>query len=365
MSQKITIQLACNRSEFESAFQLMNENNQSGPLKEQAKNRESRDQPDSKLWLLKHHALPSTNTIVAMQAGKVIAAICLFGESPYQLPLEEHLNLSAFRKNLDGRLAELSLPGIHPDFTENRDLLFALYHFSICFGTSYCHYDGFVTEAPLAWAGKFGTPLHFGKIYEAMNERQTLFLNGREGVDYRRDISPGFVPDYLFPEKKFFLVAHQSMPADVLNYLFNERTKLFDSLTDFDLRVLKNIYDYGEYATILPDRMLSMPEKKTPRFPRYPMNCEGYFTNKNGAREHVQVLDVSREGLKIRVPRTLDKGTSYALTLAVGINRKSELIANPIWADEVAEIAGLEIKSADQNWTQLIEYLEKDFLLAA
>ncbi|MFM9470030.1 hypothetical protein ACKI1K_46480, partial [Streptomyces scabiei] len=77
------------------------------------------------------------------------------------------------------------------------------------------------------------------------------------------------------PEKKFFLVAHQSLQPSVLNYLFNERTKLFSELTDRDLRVLQNVYDWGEHAKLLPKRDLQLPEKKTPRFPRFPMNCEG------------------------------------------------------------------------------------------
>jgi hypothetical protein len=352
----VTIHLARTRSEFECAFQLLQENRENWGLE--------RHEPE-KLWLLKHHALPSTNTIVAMQAGRVIAAICLFGESPYQLPLESQLNLAAFRKNLDGRLAELSLPGFHADFANSYDLQFALYHFAICFGTSYCHYDGFVTEAPLAWASRFAAPLRFEKIYEPVNGRQMLFLNGREGVDFRPNISAGYRPEYHFPEKKFFLVAHQSMPADVLNYLFNERTKLLSSLSDYDLRVLKNVYDYGEYAKILPERRLDLPEKKIPRYPRFPMNCEGFLVNKNGVQEHVQVLDVSREGLKIRTAHTLDAGSSHMLTLSIGINRSTELIASTIWVDDRAEIAGLEVKSSDANWSQLIEYLEKDFLQAA
>jgi hypothetical protein len=352
----ISIHLARTRSEFEAAHLLLQKTREIWKLDAVV---------DGKLWLLKHHALPSTNTIVAVQDSQVIAAICLFGESTFQLPLEEHLDLGSFRENLEGRLAELSLPGFDPKFQDNQDLFFSLYHFAICFGSSYCHYDGFVTEAPLAWTKNHAQALGFEKAFEPLKGNQVLFLNAHGNINLNQKISHHYAPQFRFPEKKFFLVAHHSMPADVLNYLFNERTNLFSTLSDFDLRVLKNIYDYGEYAKILPARTLNLPEKKVPRYPRFPMNCEGYLVSEEGDRLHIQLLDVSREGLKLRSPEGIDKCATYMLTLFVGVNRKTELIAKIVWADEAAGIAGLEIKSSDENWAQLIGYLEKDFIKIA
>jgi hypothetical protein len=356
LSSTVTIRLAKTAPEFEAAFGLLQRAREAWGL--------APPEP-GKIWLVKHHALPATNTIVALRDGTVVAAICLFGESPYQLPVEGRLDLKAFRQNLEGRLAELSVPGFHADYRCDRDLSLALYHFAVCFGTSYCHYDGFVTEAPLPWVAE-ATELRFRRIYEPLDDRQIMFLDARaEGLDYRAHLSPGFQAEYQFPEKKFFLVAHQSMQPAVVNYLFNERTQLFSTLTDFDLRVLKNVYDWGEYAKILPARLLDMPEKKTPRFPRFPMNCEGFLVTEKGGREHVQLLDVSREGLKIRAASVPKPGASHVLTLFVGVNRKTELIATVVWVDYTAEMAGLEIRSSDQSWAQLIDYLEKDYLRVA
>lgn len=355
MSPSVIIKLAQTRHEFEDAFRLL----------QRAQLELGVSKPEGDLWVLKHHALPSSNTVVAIQAGQVIAAVCLFGESPYQLPLEARLNLNNFRENLEGRLAELSLAGFHPDFATSESLKLALFHFAFCFGASYCHYDGFVTEAPLSKAKELVELLQYERIFEPMNNRQLLFLNAREGRDLRARLEPSFAVEFQFPEKKFFLVAHQSMEPAVLDYLFNQRTRLFASLDDFELRVLKNIYDYGEYSKVLPSRSLAMPEKRSPRFPRFPMNCEGYLTNIKGQRENVQVLDVSREGLKIRAPQRIERGTSYMLTVFVGVNKQTELIATVIWVDEIAEMAGLEVKSHDRSWDQLIAYLEKDFLRVA
>lgn len=357
MSPTITIQLAKTTPEFEAAFRLLQRSREQWGI----------ESPDAgKLWVLKHHALPATNTIVALQAGRVIGAICLFGESPFHLPAEDHLDLKSFRKSFEGRVAELSLPGLEADFAGHPDVLHALYHFAVCFGTTNCDYDGFLTEAPLAWANDHAEDLRYRRIFEPMAGRQLLFLDVRaEELDFRTGISAGTKVEYFFPEKKFFLVAHQSMQPAVLNYLFNERTRVFASLSDADLRVLKNVYDWGDYAKLLPSRPLDLPSKKTPRFPRFPMNCEGFLVNSDGSREHVHLLDVSREGLKIKSAQAPDSGASHVLTLYVGVNKKSEVIARVVWVDEHAGISGLEIRSSDERWAQLIDYLEKDYLRVA
>lgn len=352
MSPSITIQLARTRAEFESAFRLLQRSREHWKW-------DSEGDPQ-KLWLLKQHALPTTNTIVALQGSKVIGAICLFGESPLKLPIESHRDLAPVREKTEGRLAEVSLPGLHADFADDQDLIYSLCHFAACFGADYCNYEFFTMETPLELSEALVKSMHFEKISAPKDGRQLLFLNVREGVDFHAHSTPRLVPECKFPEKKFFHVAHQRMPVDVLNSLFNERTSLFSDLSDFELRVLRNIYDYGEYAQVLPKRN-SGPERKAPRFPRFPMNCEGYLVSDDGDRLNVQLLDVSREGLKLCCPEGIDTEHTYMLTLFVGVNRKTELIAQIVWVDEPSGIAGFLIKSHDQNWTQLLEYLEKDY----
>jgi hypothetical protein len=351
----ITMKLAQTRQEFEGAFRLL----------QRSRAQLGWEKNGGDLWLLKHHALPSTNTIVAMEGEQVLAAICLFGDSAYRLPIEAHLNLNRFRENLEGRLGELSLPAFHPDYASSEDLRLALYHYAHCFGATYCLFEGFVTEIPVNQAGEYTSVLGFERIFEPLHERQVIFLNAREGRDFRSRMGESMQVEFRFPEKKSFLVAHQSMEPAVMSYLFNERTQLFSRISDFELRVLKNIYDYGDYKNILPARSLAMPEKRSPRYPRFPMTCEGYIVNQSGQRENVQVLDVSREGLKLRSRRPLERGETYMLTILVGVNKQAELIASAIWVDDLAEMAGFEIKSKCRHWQQLIEYLEKDFLRIA
>lgn len=351
----IHIQLARTKEEFAEAFTLLEQAHLAGGGK---------PTPGTDgLWLLKQHALPSTNMIVALSEGRVVGALTLFGENPFRLPIETRFSLEELRNDLEGRVAEVSAVGIHPNWKSHAELQPALYHFAICFGASYCHYDAFVTESSESWSTE-ASKLGYRKL-DSREDSVALWLDARLSPDHRKSVPEGTEVSYNFPEQKFFLVAHQNMSAEVLRYLFTERTKLFRDLSDLELRVLKSIYDYGEYAKALPERALNLPFEKFPRFRRFPMNCDGYLCDGKGERIHLLVLDVSREGLKIRAEEPLQNGKVYALTVSVGVTKQSEVIASTIWVDKQSQIAGLSLRSRDQNWDQLIEYLEADFLKAA
>ena len=355
---QISVQLARTKEEYEQALALLH-----GGRRELGFSQQPEDQEG--LWLTKHHALPSTNTIVALKDGAVIGALTLFGESAFRLPLEEQADLSSFRQNLEGRVAEFSVPGLRDEFRQNRDVLLALYHYALCFGSTYCNYDAFVTQVPEPFAERYRSLLR----YEPLLLKEKIpgiafYRSAREGADFRRAFSPDFEASFQFPERKFFLVAHQSLDPKVLNYLFNQRTRLFDRLTDLELRVLKNYYAHGEYAKLLPERPLRIPFKKIPLHRRFPMNCEGHLCRGNGHRVTLQVLDASREGMKVRAGEALKINTVYPVTIEIGIKRHAEVIAIAVWVDEEAQIAGLQVKSGDKNWESLIEYLECDFLRA-
>jgi hypothetical protein len=351
----ISVQLAQTKEEFIQAFTLLEKANIASGGKPIA--------GTDGLWLLKQHALPSSNVVVALSEGQVVGALTLFGENPFQLPIEENFNLDKLRTNLEGRVAEISRLGIHEAWKNRHELQSALYHFAVCFGATYCHYDAFVTQSTEDWATE-AAKLGYRKL-ESKSAGVAMWMDARLAHDHRKNVPESVPVNYNFPEQKFFLVAHQNMSAEVLAFLFTQRTRLFNDMNDLELRVLKSVYDYGEYAKALPERVLHLPFEKFPRFRRFPMNCDAYICNGKGERMNLLVLDVSREGLKVRVEESLQNGKAYALTISVGVTKQAEIIASAIWVDKTSLIAGLSLRSRDKNWDELIEYLEKDFLKAA
>lgn len=353
---RISVQLAHTKEQYEEAFRLLQESRRHLGFACDEK---------TDLWVVKQHALPSTNTIVALEGEKVIGALSVFGESGFRLPIENEADLSSFRQNLAGRIAEFSVPGICTGHKESNDVLLALYHYALCFGSTYCHYDAFVTHAPKQWADRYTKLLS----YEPLLLREKLpgaafYRSARDGADFRQNFRQDFDVAFRFPEKKFFLVAHQSMEAETLDYLFNRKTDLFQRLSDIEVRILKNMYDHGDFSKILPNRSLNLPFKQLPKFRRFPMNCEGYLCANNGKRMNIQVLDVSQDGIKIRAEEPLSEGT-YPLTISVGVMKQAEIIASTVWIDDIAQISGLTVKSGCRHWKALIEYLERECLRVA
>jgi hypothetical protein len=358
LSSNLRIQLAHTKEHFEQALKLLAESNS-------ARSAEASLQ-SSELWLLKQHALPSTNTIIALKDNKVVGALSLFGENPFLLPLEHWVDLSSYKESLGGRVAEVSMPGFSAEYKNDPNLLFALYHFTACFGSTYCHYESFLTLVSKDWATRYAKTLHYEPVSVRENiSGQCLSLNPRDTGDYRKEFTQNFRPEFCFPEKKFFLVAHQNLKPDVLNYLFNHRTQLFSKLNDFELRVIKNIYNHGEYANYLPQRNTSDAYARLPKHRRFPMDCAGHLSTPDGRRMHFVVEDVSKEGLRLRTEQPLKQGQTHALIISIGVMKQTEIIARTIWVNEMANTAGLEVSSGDKNWAKLIEYLEKDFLRLA
>jgi hypothetical protein len=355
---QVTVQLARTQNEHESALRLLH-----GGRKEIGFTPGPAEPAD--LWLTKHHALPSTNTVVALEGEEVVGALTMFGESAFRLPLEAQADLTSFRRNLEGRVAEFSYPALHPAASATPDVLLALYHFALCFGGSYCHYDAYVTQVPTRWAERYQELLRYERLL--VREKipgMALYRTAREGADFRQAFSPGFEARFRYPERKYFLVAHQSFDPQTLHYLFNQRTRLFESLSDLEIRVLKNYYDHGEYAQALPERRLVLPFEKVPVHRRFPMSCEGHLRQRNGRQVSLQMLDASREGMKVRSSEPLQAGIVYPVILQVGVMKQAEVIARCVWVDEAANVAGLQVKSGDRTWQRLIEYLECDFLRA-
>ena len=335
---RICVRLAATKNEYEQAYWLLNKRYQ---LKD-----------SDGLWLLKQHALPSTNTIVAMKGEEVVGALSLFGESAFTLPLEQYADLSAFRESLGGRMCELSAVGIADGYPRPAEIHQALHHFALCFGSSYCLYDVFLTQVP-------EPSIPFRQLPNAPGVH---FCQASETPDLRRQLAQEI--QFAFPEKKSYLVAHQSIDCETLDYLFNRRTGLFERLTDLDLRVLKNYYDHESFAAVLPKRSLKLPFEKTPKHRRFPMNCEGFLCGPSGRKMHLHVLDVSREGLKVRSEEAIPAG-SYPLTLSIGVVKRAEVIAATIWTDGLTRIAGFSVKSGDNHWRELVEYLEQESLKTA
>ena len=314
------------------------------------------------LWMPKQIALPSSNLIVALDGETLVGALALLGDNPLRLPASHKAPFSHLKKSLGKqRLAEISVTSVSRDYLPKETALtFALHHFANCFGRTYCQYDAFVLESTLDWSAAFSPLLGFQDLDAADSSEniRNLFKLTSDNFDLRSTLRD-FPVEFQFPEKKFLLLSHESMKPEVFSYLFLERTNFFEQLSDIEIRVFKNIYDFGKYAKFLPEKNLNIPFKQLPKHRRYSMNCEGFVRMPDGKNQNLQVIDVSKDGLKIHHEDQLPPGC-HSLVIYIGLRKRAEVIARSVWIDEMAQISGLEIKSGDSNWQNLIQFLEKE-----
>ena len=166
-------------------------------------------------------------------------------------------------------------------------------------------------------------------------------------------------PNFIFPERKFFHTADHIFTPQMLDHFFNRKFKIFSELTAQELPIFQNIYNFGEYAQILPSHKFTAENGKAPRHRRYPVKCAGLLYKGHCNFSHVNVEDVSATGLKIILDERLNLDQNYALRISIGIWKNTELIAKAVWRQ--GDIVGFEIQSADQNWAKLIQYLDEEF----
>lgn len=306
----------------------------------------------------KHHALPSTVVLAVKRGAEIIAAATLYGESAFLLPLEASFPLREFREQCLGRIAELGTVAVREGLRNQGDIKRALFHYATCFSSSFCHYEYLLLTSGPENSGWLKDTFGF-QYLAGEKSMELLVLPLSQAKDARYGLKEQY--QFQYPEKRFFLVNHQVLTPELLDYFFNKRHRIFDSLSDAELRVLKNIYDFGEYAHTLPQRSSMQQYKRVPKAKRFEMSCDGYLTQPGKGRIHFQVVDVSDGGLRLCTEETLEPGAVYALHISIGVMKNTEVIARAVWVNEDSRHVGLEVKSSDKSWKRLIRYLEDEF----
>lgn len=349
---KLTVRLAQGKNEFEAALRL---------IQSARKRWLEWAESETEIWLPKQLALPSSNLIVALDSkSKVVGAVALIGDNPFFLPSAHETRFSNLRRSLDKqRFAELSFFGIEKaHLKQEANITCALHRFALFFGATYCQYQLFIHSAKRHWFSYYGPILGLNEIREAQEgEKVGSFQETSNSPDVESLLSQLQV-DFIYPEKKYLLLVHESLTPEVFEHLFVKSSNFFHTISDFELRVLKNIYDFGPFSQLLPKRDLGIPLKKMPKSRRYALNCEGFLRMPDGTEQNLHVLDVSKDGLKIHHEEELPPGC-HSLVLYVGLKKRAELIVNTVWSDETAKISGFEVKSGDANWLKLVATLEE------
>lgn len=375
---RLRLKIAETQDELEACFRLLHDAYvASGFMK-----------PDpSGLRVTPYHALPTTTTLCASFDGEVVGTMSLIREGMFGFPLQSAFDLGAVRAR-QGRIAEISALAVHPRFRRTGGaILFPLMKFMYEYCTRFFDTRHLVIAVHPHKAELYESLLLFERLQQHvvgcydfaggapavgatldLDHARVAFesLYGRRSP--RRNLHRYFVlerlPHIEWPERPLHTTNDPVMTPALLDWFFNQRTKVFESL---DLRrrlLLHAAYREADYASVLPPLPGGrQPQPALRRHPRFSLACPARVLTDGSEPDDavsVQVVDVSAGGFRAIAPRPLPLDTPAWAWVDLGPGLRARMRVTPVHAarPDTLRSVGFRIDEADAVWRGAVAALQ-------
>ncbi len=373
LPENVTIEIATERKDLDQAFKILHDAYvKEGFSKPHQNGRRVTD----------YHILPSTTTVVAKHEGKVIGTISIIRDSVFGLPVDNVVNLKAYREKGE-RLGEVSSLAIRPDYRGNSGvILFFMFKYIVHYSLHYFGIDRFVIVVNPSRRALYQSLLTFtplkrkvvssyqfannapglcmtlnlkkadeiwGAVYRGMPEQKNLhhfFFGG---------FSPAQRERMHFPERQYHTVEDPVMTPDIMAYFFKQCTDGLCGLSDQKIKILRNIYREPSYDDVWPHTNGGKWQNLR-KDQRFDVACTGLLRGQQPKAIKLRVLNASRTGVQIQTDENIDVDTTARLSIAVGNQAPVAVDARTCWVK--GRLCGLEIVHANSVWDRFIDYLD-------
>ena len=374
--ERLVLKIAETKEELEACFRLLHDAYvDSGFMK-----------PDpSGLRVTIYHALPTTTTLCAKFDGEVVGTLSLIRESVFGFPLQAIFDLSKVRAR-KGKIAEVSALAVHPKFRKTGGaILFPLMKFMYEYCTTFFDTRHLVIAVNPNRIEMYESLLFFQRLTETQVKNYD-FANGAPAVGASLDLREARgqlkrayggkkpqknlyhyftklkLPNIVIPGRRYYTTNDPVLTPELLNYFFNQRTKVFSKLDNTEKALLYSIYNLPEYAQYLPAGFAdSEPGKLARQHPRYSFKCTGIFDVEMGAeRESVEisVVDCSLHGFLAHSRRPLPTQVWGTAVIRLGLNEQSRVRALAVGAKKDVGFYGFKLAEPDLVWRKFVAALE-------
>ena len=372
--KRLILKIAETREELEACFKLLHDAYVSSGFMKPA---------SSGLRATIYHALPTTTTLCAKYDGEVVGTLSLIRESVFGFPLQAIFDLKEIRLR-GGKIAEVSALAVHPDFRKTGGaILFPLMKFMYEYCTTFfdtrhlviavhptriemyeslllfkrltenevMNYD-FANGAPAVGASLDlrMAPKQYKKIYGQKKQRKNMY-------EYFTKLK---MPNILLPNRRYFTTNDPVMTTELLDYFFNQRTEVFETLTMREKLLLHSIYNLPEHQQMLPSIDYAPEWRQDQRqHQRYSLKCPGTFlTHANGKSvvASLRVVELSIFGFlahsKIAIP-TNQWGDA---TIQLGSSEQSTVRAMAVRGKNNGDniFYGFTLAEPDRAWRKFV-----------
>ncbi len=290
--KRLVLKIAETQEELEACFKLLHDAYVSSGFMKPA---------PSGLRATIYHALPTTTTLCAKFDGEVVGTLSLIRESVFGFPLQAIFDLKAVRAR-GGKIAEVSALAVHPDFRKTGGaILFPLMKFMYEYCTTFFDTRHLVIAVHPNRIEMYESLLFFKRLAENKVDNYD-FANGAPAVGAtldlrtaprkykdtygrkprRKNLYDYFVrtelPNIQLPQRRYHTTNDPVMTTELLDYFFNQRTQVFEHLTNREKMLLHAIYDQPQHQKMLP-KMTDPPKsgKHLRQHQRYSLKCPGNF----------------------------------------------------------------------------------------
>ncbi len=374
-SPKLVLKLAETREELEACFRILHDAYvQTGLM----------DPDPSGMRVTVYHALPTTSTLLAKYGDEVVGTLSLVRESAMGFPLQRIFEIDAVRA-AGGRVAEVSSLAVKRSFQSRGGIiLFPLMKFMYEYATRCFDTRHLVIAVNPRHIGMYESLLFFKRLrpgpavsYDFVNGNAAIgaHLDLKDAPEiYRRcyDRKPPEknlyryftqvrLPNIVFPDKRFFTTNDPVMTPALIDYFFNQRTRVFAELDDRQKLLLHTIYDATDYAQVLPPLPTEARQRhvRLRRHPRFSVICPAQLLLDDGTRWSMRVTECSISGFRARVDTDLPVATQGLAQIDLGATEHSELRVRVL--RESSKHTGVHvfrIEASDLPWRKFVRALQ-------
>jgi hypothetical protein len=196
----------------------------------------------------------------------------------------------------------------------------------------------------------------FRRVYGKRKERKNLY---NYFVQQR-------LPNIQLPKRRYFTTNDPVLTPAILDYFFNQRSKVFDELDDRRKALLWSIYDQPEFRPVLP-MMSGSATGFHPmrRHQRFSLRCpaELRVRTEGGDRSIVMtVIEISLSGFQAQSKLDIPVGVDGAVWVELGVQDRASLDVTVMrhHHTDTGEFYGFRVDEPDEVWRRAVSALETE-----
>lgn len=374
-SGRLRVKLAETREEYEACFRLLHDVNvERGWINPRP----------SGLYMMVHHALPTTAVICATYDDEVIATMSLVRDNPFGFPLQYSFDLDSVRSQ--GRdIGEVCSMVVSPRFTQERvRVLLPLMRFVYEYATRYFDLRFLVIGASPLHIFEYEAVLGFKQLpmlkrphaaFDNQPMAMAAALDLRRGPDWLReqyghlDIEQNLYTYFVearfenlqFPGVRYDGSSIAGMSPELIDEFFNKRTNLFAELKGRDLLRLHQAFKGDGLCTVLP----AVPELKNQERaePRFAIRCAARFLPDEYERHSYhacKLIDCAESSVRVHFRGVMPKHLKGTMFIVLGSDLRARIMVSLIRrSPQDAHVAVFQVDTPDRNWRRFVKALQK------